>query len=73
MDKFSKNNLFVCQAGVYFLLKGEIGKPAMLLDTNSNEIVICEMLEDNSWWHGNYYFNFDEAYKVWKEKYDETN
>ena len=67
--KVSKHNIFIGQCGVYFLLFGEVGKPAMLLDTESNEIVICETLENNSWIHGNYYFNFERAYEEWKENY----
>ena len=63
--------LWTGQAGVYFLLfGGEIGKPAMLLNVDSEEIVLTHCLEKQSWHHGEYKFNFDEAYKEWKENYE---
>lgn len=66
-------NLWVGQGGSYFLLfGGELGKPAMLLNMNSNEIVLTHCLEEHSWHHGDYRFNFDEAYEEYKNNYRES-
>lgn len=66
------SKLWIGQGGSYYLLfGGELGKPAMLLNTESDEIVLTHCLEKNSWHHGNYNFNFDEAYKKWKDEYEE--
>lgn len=64
--------IWIGQAGSYYLLfGGELGKPAMLLNLDSDEIVLTHYLENNSWHHGEYMFNFDEAYKKYKEEYCE--
>ena len=37
-------------------------------DINKEEYVIVAMLEENSWYHGNYFFDFDKAYEYWREQ-----
>lgn len=51
----------------YYVLFGSKGKRAFLCNLNFEQYVICAMLEENSWWHGNYFQDFEEAYSYWKE------
>ena len=51
----------------YYVLFGSKGKRAFLCNLNSEQYVICAMLEENSWWQGNYFQDFEEAYNYWKE------
>ena len=58
---------------VYYLLFGKIGKPSLLLNMNYDQYVVVRMLEKNSWWHGEYFINFDDAYDFYKEKFGGEN
>ena len=51
----------------YYVLFGSKGKRAFLCNLNSEQYVICAMLEENSWWQGNYFQDFEEEYNYWKE------
>ncbi len=54
----------------YYILFGGIGKRSFLCKITNNECVqyvICAILEDNSWWQGNYYESFEEAYEYWRK------
>lgn len=65
MEKIFKNE----NGNSYYILFGEKGKRAFLCKINDNgcaQYVICAKLEENSWWQGSYYDDFDEAYKDWK-------
>ena len=53
----------------YYILFGEKGKSSFLCKINDNssaQYVICAILEENTWWQGNYFEDFEEAYKSWK-------
>lgn len=52
----------------YYILFGKIGEKAFLCNINKDEYVIVAMLEENSWYHGNYFFDFDKAYEYWREQ-----
>ena len=61
--------LFVNSNGrSYAIVKGGKGKRSLLINIYSNECVVCAILEDDSWWQGNYFEDFDEAYKFFKEE-----
>ena len=65
MDKIFYN----INGNSYYVLFGGKGQKSFLcnLENNSNaKYVICAMLENNSWWHGNYFNDFEEAYESWK-------
>lgn len=54
----------------YYILFGKKGERAFLCNLNDNysaKYVICAILEENSWWQGQYFDTFDEAYEVWKK------
>lgn len=54
---------------VYYILFGEKGRKSFLcnlLNNSSARYVICAILEENSWWQGNYFENFEDAYSFWK-------
>lgn len=54
----------------YYILFGGKGKRTFLCDLNENSptpYVICAILEENSWWQGNYFKDFDDAYEYWEE------
>lgn len=53
----------------YYILFGGKGKKSFLCNLNDNysaKYVICAILEENSWWQGNYFNDFEEAYAHWK-------
>ena len=60
------------QAGSFYLLfGGEPGKAAMLLNMDGDQYVLTHCLEYGSWRGGKYFYDFDRAYKTWKEEYEE--
>ncbi len=67
MDKIFNNE----NGNSYYILFGGKGTRTFLCNLNENysaQYVICAILEENSWWQGSYFEDFDEAYKYWKEK-----
>ncbi len=57
----------------YYILFGEIGKAAFLCNFESNnggQYVLCRLLDKNTWWHGEYFEDFEEAYKRWKGEFN---
>lgn len=67
MDKIFHN----FNGNSYYILFGEKGKKSFLCNLNDNnnaKYVICAILEENSWWQGNYYESFEEAYEDWRKK-----
>ncbi len=50
----------------YYILFGRKGGSAFLCNLNANNYVICVILEENSWWHGCYFEDFETAYEYWK-------
>lgn len=61
------NKLFYNSNGnTYYILFGGKGQKSFLCNIKRQQFVICAVLEENSWWHGNYFENFEEAYKSWK-------
>ena len=63
-----KSKLFYNNNGeIYYILFGKKGEKAFLCNTESEQYVICQLLEEHSWWHGSYYSNFKEAYSDWRE------
>lgn len=61
------NKLFYNMNGnTYYILFGEIGEKAFLCNVESEQYVICQILEPYSWWQGSYFSEFEEAYNVWK-------
>lgn len=53
---------------VYYILFGKFGQKAFLCNLKENQFVICQLLEKNSWWHGEYFIDFDKAYTKWKKQ-----
>ena len=54
----------------YYILFGGKGKRSFLCKINDNgcaQYVICAILEENSWWQGNYYESFEKAYEDWRK------
>ncbi len=51
----------------YAIVQGGKGKKSLLMNLNYEQYVVCAMLEENSWWQGNYFDNFDEAYEYYKK------
>ena len=51
----------------YYILFGKRKERALLCNIDTEQYVICQILEENNWWHGEYFYNFDEAYKKYKE------
>jgi len=67
MDKIFHNS----NGNSYYILFGEKGKRSLLCNLNNNssaKYVICAVLEEDSWWQGNYYESFEEAYEDWRKK-----
>lgn len=67
MDKIFHNS----NGNSYYILFGGKGKKSFLCNLNNNgsaNYVICAILEENSWWQGNYYESFEEAYEDWRKK-----
>lgn len=50
----------------YYILFGGKGKKSFLCNIERQQYVICAVLEADSWWQGNYFENFEEAYRSWK-------
>lgn len=67
MERLFINNNGEC----YHILFGQIGSPALLSNMNEKQYVICRILEENSWWHGEYFSDFDEAYEYYKKNFKE--
>lgn len=61
MDKLFYN----ANGNTYYVLFGSKREKAFLCNISHEQYVICQMLEDNSWWQGEYFNNFEEAYKKW--------
>lgn len=61
-----KNLFYNNNGNVYYILFGEKGKRAFLCNVNYKQYVICSILEENSWWQGQYFEDFEEAYEEWK-------
>ncbi len=51
----------------YYILFGGKGERAFLCNICIEQYVICAILEENSWWQGQYFDNFEEAYKKWNK------
>ena len=51
----------------YAIVQGGKGKKSLLMNLNYEQYVVCAILEENSWWQGNYFDNFDEAYEYYKK------
>lgn len=51
----------------YAIVQGGKGKKSLLMNLNYEQYVVCAMLEENSWWQGNYFDNFDEAYRYYQK------
>lgn len=61
------NKLFYNMNGnTYYILFGGKGKKAFLCNVEYEQYVICQMLEEYSWWQGSYFEEFEEAYQAWK-------
>ena len=43
----------------YYILFGEKGKKSFLCNIERQQYVICAVLEENSWWQGSYFENFE--------------
>lgn len=56
----------------YYLLFGSKGEPALLLNMNCNQYIVCAILEEASWWQGNYFEDFDKAYEYYKHNYKKS-
>lgn len=50
----------------YYVLFGKKKEKSLLCNLKTEQYVICEILEENTWWQGSYFYTFDEAYKNWK-------
>lgn len=55
---------------VYYVLFGGKGEKSFLCNVNREQYVICKILKDYSWYYGQYFENFEQAYEVWQEKYE---
>ncbi len=63
------NKIFYNMNGqIYYVLFGGKGEKSLLCNVNDEQYVICQILEDNSWWQGSYFNTFEEAYQTWKGK-----
>lgn len=51
---------------IYYVLFGGKGEKSLLCNVNEEQYVICQLLEENSWWQGSYFNKFEEAFKTWK-------
>ena len=65
--KIESKLFYNINGNTYYVLFGKKGEKAFLCNINCNQYVICQLLEENSWLHGNYYCDFEEAYDDWKE------
>lgn len=45
----------------------EFHNEAELREILQQILFICAILEENSWWQGNYYESFEEAYEDWRK------
>ncbi len=65
-------NIFYNENGnSYYILFGGKSKRSFLCNLKENinaKYVICAILEDSSWWQGNYFNDFEEAYQHWKSR-----
>ncbi len=62
------NRLFYNLNGnTYYILFGKEGERAFLCNINTEQYVICAILEENAWWQGQYFNNFEEAYEKWNK------
>ena len=57
--KIGINLFYNINGNAYYILFGKKGEKAFLCNVDYKQYVICQLLEENSWWHGNYYFDFD--------------
>lgn len=64
MTKIFKNN----NGNQYFILFGKQGEQAFLCSVDCKQYVICEQLNEESWYYGKYFYNFEDAYKFWKNE-----
>lgn len=62
MSKLSYND----NGHTYYVLFGQKGETAFLCNVDIEQYVICAILEEHSWWQGQYFNNFEEAYEYWK-------
>lgn len=51
----------------YAIIQGGKGKKSLLMNLYREQYVVCAILEENSWWQGDYFDNFDEAYEYYKK------
>ena len=51
----------------YAIIQGGKGKKSLLMNLYREQYVVCAILGENSWWQGNYFDNFDEAYEYYKK------
>ncbi len=62
------NKLFRNENGnTYYILFGGKREKSFLCNINQEQYVICAILEENSWWQGQYFDSFEEAYKEWNK------
>jgi len=61
-----KKIFYNINGNTYYILFGTKGERAFLCNVNLEQYVICAILEEDSWWQGQYFDNFEEAYKEWK-------
>ena len=61
-----KRIFYNTNGNAYYILFGGIGKKSLLCNLEKEQYVICSILEDDSWWQGNYFISFEDAYKKWK-------
>ena len=61
-----KKIFYNINGNTYYILFGTKGEWAFLCNVNLEQYVICAILEEDSWWQGQYFDNFEEAYKEWK-------
>ena len=51
----------------YAIIQGGKGKKSLLMNLYHEQYVVCAILEENSWWQGDYFDNFEEAYEYFKK------
>ncbi len=51
----------------YAIIQGGKGKKSLLMNLYREQYVVCAILEENSWWQGDYFDNFEEAYEYYKK------
>ena len=51
----------------YVIVAGGKGKTSLLINLYSSQCVVCANLQETSWYQGNYFNDFDEAYKYFKK------